>query len=95
MEVSTIVVGIGIIGGSITVIKGAFSLLRFIVHNFIDPLSANIKLLQKATEDLKGLTERIRGDMHELDRRIIIVERDLKAAFSKIDGIESRLDKDE
>ncbi len=90
MELSTIVVVIGVIGGGITIIKGVFELLRFVVNNFINPLSANIKLLQKATDDLQNLMERIKGDMHDLDRRVLILERDLKAAFSKMDRIEDR-----
>lgn len=82
-----------VIGGIIAIIKGAFSLLQYIVKNIVNPLSVSITNLQSATNELRSLIDRIRNDMQALDKRIIIVEQSTKQAHKRLDWVCTVIDR--
>ena len=90
---STLLWIVTIIGGTIAIIKGAFSLLQYIVKNIINPLSFSITNLQQATQELRNLIDRLRNDMQALDKRIIIVEQSTKQAHKRLDWVCTVIDR--
>lgn len=85
METSTIIGILTIVGGAITIIKGAFKLFEYIVKNIINPLSMNITTLESTTRELKSIIDRVRDDISSLDRRLTIAEQGLKSAHKRLD----------
>lgn len=92
---STLLWVVTIIGGIIAIIKGAFSLLQYIVKNIVNPLSFSITNLQQATQELRNLIDRLRNDMQALDKRIIIVEQSTKQAHKRLDWVCTVIDRPE
>lgn len=92
---STLLWIVTIIGGIIAIIKGAFSLLQYIVKNIVNPLSFSITNLQQATQELRNLIDRLRNDMQALDKRIIIVEQSTKQAHKRLDWVCTVIDRPE
>ena len=92
---STLLWIVSIIGGIIAIIKGAFSLLQYIVKNIVNPLSFSIANLQQATQELRNLIDRLRNDMQALDKRIIIVEQSTKQAHKRLDWVCTVIDRPE
>lgn len=92
---STLLWIVTIIGGIIAIIKGAFSLLQYIVKNIVNPLSFSITNLQQATQELRNLIDRLRNDMQALDKRIIICEQSTKSAHRRLDWVCTVIDRPE
>ena len=92
---STLLWIVTIIGGIIAIIKGAFSLLQYIVKNIVNPLSFSITNLQQATQELRNLKDRQTNDMQALDKRIIICEQSTKQAHKRLDWVCTVIDRPE
>jgi hypothetical protein len=72
-----------------------FKLVCYIADNLINPLRESITTLKTATESIQNLCDRIKDDIHELDKRVTICEQSTKSAHKRLDWVCTVIDRPE
>ena len=61
----------------------------------IDAIGENITALEGMTKEMRTICDRFREDIHDLDKRITLVEQKSEAAHKRIDAMERKRERHE
>lgn len=79
-----------------------YKFVQYIVENIVSPMGRhidaigeNITALESMTKEMRTICDRFREDIHDLDKRITLVEQKSEAAHKRIDAMERKRERHE
>lgn len=93
MDIARILTAVSIIGGLIVIGKAAWSVLKYVVENIIQPLSDSVKSVQQTARDLQELVDYLREEHQKLRERVVVCEQSTKSAHHRVDALEEIIHK--